>query len=268
MIADALPDTFYPFRPRDWLLKIKSKLSSLPSLPRLGILLPTPQKLANRLDEIDALIDVFIDELHRNSRLLTELFNVIKPEAIPWIIRYLEKNPGYVRTTIGEPLCIWWLGRALSQQSGKEVWRNARGPVKVMKKEINVVSVWIRRNQCVYAAAEIKLSKKLRELEHAINQVIEATKLFIDSRNLKQAGFHSIKVACKPREIAVVTLYRLGEMKEVLRSKLEEKARRESIDADAYIYDIDDILESLRGFSGKERYRELFKVINKILETT
>jgi len=65
---------------------------------------------------------MFVDELLRYTRLLSELFEVIKPEAVPWTIRFLEKNPGYVRTTIGEPLCIWWLGRALSQQLGKKVW--------------------------------------------------------------------------------------------------------------------------------------------------
>ncbi|RLG74811.1 MAG: hypothetical protein DRO12_06410 [Thermoprotei archaeon] len=268
VLADALPDTLYPFRPRDWVLKIKSMLSALPLLPRPGILLPTSQELASRLDEIDMLIEVFTDELYRHTRLLSELFNVIKPEAIPWIIRFLKKNPGYVRTTIGEPLCIWWLGRALSQQPRKEVWRNAKGPRKVMGKEVNAESVWIDRGQCVYAVAEVKLSMKWQELEHAVNQVIEAAKLFTDPRNLKQAGFHNIKAVCRPREIAVVTLYKLKELKEELRSKLEEKARSENIDAVTYVYDIDDILKNLRGFSGKERYRKLFEVVNRILETT
>ena len=267
VIADLLPDTFYPFRPRDWVLRTKSLLHSLPPPPP-GLPLPTPHEIARILSEVDVLIDAFANELHRHTRLLSELFNLIKPEAIPWIIKFLKKNPGYARTTIGEPLCIWWLGRILSQQPKKEVWRNVRGPVKVMDKEVDAISVWIGRNQCIYAVAEIKLSKNQKELEQAIDQVIEAAKLFTDPRNLKQAGFHRVKTTCKPHEIAIVTLYRLNKTKKELRLKLMEKARNKNIDADTYVYDIDDILKSLRGFSGRERYRELFEIINRILEAT
>lgn len=67
-----------------------------------------------------------------------------------------------------------------------------------------------------------------QELEHAVDQVIEAV--------------------CGSCEIAIVTLYEFGEMKEDLKSMLRERARNESIDADTHVYNIDYILESLNGY--------------------
>jgi len=84
-----------------------------------------------------------------------------------------------------------------------------------------------------------------------MEQVIEAAKKFMSPHNLDQVGIRSIKAVCRPREIAIVTLYRLGEMKKELIIKLREKARRDNIDAEAYVYGIDDILEGLKGFSRK-----------------
>jgi len=263
-VIGILPDTFFPLKPRDLLLKLENILRSLPPL-RPGILLPTPQELADRLNEVDTLIEVLIDNLHRYTRTLTELFNIIKPEAMPYILKFLEKNPGYVRTTIGEPLCIWWLSNILSRR--QKIWRNTEGPLRIMKEEIDALSLQRLNNQCIYAIAEIKITKNLGKLKSAIDQVIRKTKLLKDPTSLKLLGHHNIK-ECRPREIAIVTLYRLEGTKEELKLELAEAIRREGISADAYVYDIDDILGSLKGFSGRERYHELFETINKILEST
>jgi len=81
-------------------------------------------------------------------------------------------------------------------------------------------------------------------------------------------GFEA-RGTCKLQEIAVATLYKLGGIKGELRIKLTVKVREKSIvSVELQVYDIDDIIGSIEGFSGKERYRELFLTINRILETT
>lgn len=95
------------------------------------------------MDELDALIDGFTGELQRHTKILILFFDVVKPSSIPWIVKFIEKNPRHARTSIGEPLCIWWLSRVLGE--GNELWLNVRGPLKVDGVEIDAVSVSINR---------------------------------------------------------------------------------------------------------------------------
>jgi len=271
-----LPGSFYPFKPREKALKLRDLLHKLPSLPPppLGPPLPSPRDLADMLGEIDMLIDVFVHQFYNHTRVLSQLFNVLRPEAIPWLIRFIEKNPGYVRTVIGEPLCIWWFSRVLSRE--RRVWRNAIGPLKIMGEETDILSLHTYDDQCEYAIAEVKITRNADELRRAIAQVINkaaflSQKLASDHSVLKalqQMGFEA-RGTCKLQEIAVATLYKLEGMKNELRVELAGKAREKSIvNVELQIYDIDDIIGSIEGFSGKERYRELFLTINRILETT
>jgi len=271
-VVDILPDFLYPFKPREMALKLKDRLHKLPSLPGLPLL--SPQYLADILSEIDALIDVFVYQFYNHTRVLSQLFNVLRPEAIPWLIRFIEKNPGYVRTVIGEPLCIWWFSRVLSRK--RRVWRNAIGPLKVMGEEIDILSLHTYDDQCEYAIAEVKITRNIDELRRAIARVTNkatflSQKLASDHSVLKalqQMGFEA-RGTCRLQEIAVATLYKLGGIKGELRVELAVKAREKGIvSVELQVYDIDDIIGGIEGFSGKERYRELFLTINRILETT
>jgi hypothetical protein len=87
----------------------------MPSLPRPGLLLPKPKDIARTLKEFDELIDLLIFDFYTHVSTLTKLFDVIKPEAIPWLVKFISKNPGYVRTVLGEPLFMWWFSRTLSK---------------------------------------------------------------------------------------------------------------------------------------------------------
>ncbi len=68
--------------------------------------LPPPPTLSELVDDFDALIKGFTNELRRHTKLLISFFDVIKPESVPWIIKLIERGQGHVRTSLGEPLCI------------------------------------------------------------------------------------------------------------------------------------------------------------------
>jgi hypothetical protein len=226
---------------------------------------PPPPTLWELVDELDAMVDGFTDELRRHTKILTRLFEVMKPESIPWVVKLIERNPGHVRSSIGEPLCIWWLRRVLGEV--KAVWRNATGPIKVDKVEVDVVSA----DGGCFAAAEVKISKDREKLGEACEQVAEAMKELQEPERLKRAGFRWVKGTCRPSEAAVVTLYDLGSCKEDVRGKLSDHLEKRGIDASiAIVYDINDVKDALKGWrsEAKERYLELFETLGRILETT
>jgi hypothetical protein len=228
---------------------------------------PPPPTLKELVDEFDALIEVFTKELNRHTQVLIRFFDVVKPESIPAIIKLIEKNPGKLRGSLGEPLCIWWLGRVLSESN--EVWRLTRGPIKVDETEIDAVSVDVGKKR--FAVAEIKLSKSRDKLSKACSQVALKTKKLMDPLVLKNV-FEFVKETYNPSEAAIVTLYRLeDEYKRELKSELEKALEDAGVDSGcARIYDIHDILESINNWrsEGNDRYRELFETLNKILEAT
>ena len=110
-----LPSLPIQIRPRGRIRDLAELLESMPSLPRPGLLLPKPKDIARTLKELDELIDLLILDFHTHVSTLTKLFDVIKPEAISWLVKFISKNPGYVRTVLGEPLFIWWFSRTLSK---------------------------------------------------------------------------------------------------------------------------------------------------------
>ena len=206
------------------------------------------------MDEVDALVDGFMDELRRHVQLLLRFFEVISPKSIPWIVKFVKRNPGHVRTSLGEPLCIWWLRNVLGES--KEVWRNAEGPKKMHEVEVEVDAASITEKGL--AVAEIKISKSLDRLEEGCRQVVRAVE------RLTAGG------APSPIEVAVVTLYNLGKSKERVRSVLRGLLDERGISATAAVYDIDDVKEALKSWrsKAKRRYLELFDTLAKILEST
>jgi len=214
---------------------------------------PPPLTPSELVDELDALVDGFMNELRRHVQLLLRFFDVISPEGIPWIVKFVEKNPGHVRTSLGEPLCIWWLQRVLGES--REVWRGARGPEKVNGVEVDALS----ETEEGLAVAEIKISKSLDKLEEGCRQVVRAIERLSSARTAP--GY---------LEVAVVTLYDLGERKERVRSVLRGLLDERGINAIAAVYDINDVKKTLEGWrsEAKERYLELFDTLAKILEST
>jgi hypothetical protein len=234
-----------------------------PFIRDLGIP-PPPPTLKELVDEFDALIDGFTRELAYHTRVLVKFFDVVKPESIPQIIKLIEKHPGKLRGSLGEPLCIWWLGRVLGESN--EVWRATRGPIKVDKTEIDAVSVDAEKR--LFAVAEVKVSK---QLDDACRQVAEKVKRLMDPNSLKKI-FGFVGEPYSPSEAAIVTLYRLEDgYKSELKSKLEDALENVGVGREcAVIYDINDILGSINrwSFKARDKYRELFETLNKILEAT
>lgn len=229
--------------------------------------LPPPPTLKDLLDEFDALIEGFTRELQVHTKTLLILFNTIKPESIPWVIKFIEKSSHHVRSSLGEPLCIWWLSRVLGET--KPVWRAVRGPLKVKGLEVDALSV--SADQRLFAVAEVKVSKLKSAFEEAFKQVVYAAKFFMEPDHIRLAGFKQIKESCKLLEAAVVTLYNLGDDKERLKSEFSSLFEEEGLPGEVVsIYDIRDVLDTIGRwqFKAKERYRELFELFNKMLETT
>jgi hypothetical protein len=266
---DAYLPSGITFSPKE----LKDRLPPDPLYPAIHVLRPfvrslgappPPPTLKELVDEFDALIEGFTNELNRHTQVLIRFFDVVKPESIPPIIKLIEKNPGKLRGSLGEPLCIWWLGRVLSES--KKVWGLTRGPIKVDKTEIDAVSVDVKEKRV--AVAEVKVTK---QLDDACRQVAERVKRLMDASFLKKI-FKFVEEPYKPSEAAIVTLYRLNDgYKRELESKLEGTLEGAGVDRGcATIYDFNDILKSINtwGSKGKDRYRELFETLNKILEAT
>jgi hypothetical protein len=256
----------------------------LESLPEPSTLLPRPRLLltlkdiAQSLRELDELIDLLVFDFCTYIDVLTELFDKLRPEAIPALIKFISKNPGYVRTVIGEPLFIWWFSRSLSNRSDKKYWKNAKGPFVTGDAEIDVVSI-LCSNGCEYAIAEVELSKNLktleeREIERVASQVIRAATALKHVEYVKpitkECRFKEIS-ECMCREIAVATLYSLhDDAKNKIKSIVETKAKSVGIKCIVEVYDINDVLNNLYGLREdvKVKYREMFTTINRILEAT
>ncbi|MEM3734936.1 MAG: hypothetical protein QW158_08345 [Nitrososphaerales archaeon] len=226
---------------------------------------PPPPTLRELVDEFDALIEGFTSELMRHTKLLVEFFKVATPTSIPWIVKLIEDNPGIVRSSLGEPLCIWWVSRVLSES--KPIWKIARGPFKMENVEVDVVSVHSKE----FAVAEVKVSRPPSDkLFEGCEQVAEAAKMFMNPNTLKRI-FTWLREPCNPSEVALVTPYSLKGHKAELESRLVRSLEEKGInEVSASVYDINDILATIRTWKSeaKQRYEELFITLNKILETT
>jgi len=265
-------------RPGRRIRDLAELLESMPSLPRPGLLLPKPKDIARTLKELDELIDLLILDFHTHVSTLTKLFDVIKPEAIPWLVKFISKNPGYVRTVLGEPLFIWWFSRTLSKRCDKSYWSNAKGPFTTGNAEIDVVSILCKKDVCEYAVAEVELSRGLKRLEvkgveKAIRQVMRAVATLKQVSNVRviapQCRSENVS-ECICREAAIATLYDIKDVKDRLKERLEAGVRKNNLGCNVEVYDINDVLENLHGLREdvKSKYRELLLTINKIIETT
>jgi hypothetical protein len=274
----SLPSLPIQIRPRGRIRDLAELLESMPSLPRPGLLLPKPKDIARTLKELDELIDLLIFDFHTHVNTLTKLFDVIKPEAIPWLVKFISKNPGYVRTVLGEPLFIWWFSRTLSKRGDKSYWSNAKGPFTTGNAEIDVASIICRKNVCEYAVAEVELSRGLKRLEvegveKAIKQVMRAVTALKQVSNVRvittQCRSENVS-ECICREVAIATLYNIKDVKDRLKERLEAGVRKNNLECNVEVYDINDVLENLHGLREdvKSKYRELLLTINKIIETT
>ncbi|MEM3550648.1 MAG: hypothetical protein QXV01_06105 [Candidatus Bathyarchaeia archaeon] len=136
----------------------------------------------------------------------------------------IEKNPGHVRSPLGEPLYIWWIGRVLSER--KPVWTVAKGPLKVDDVEVDAISILSSSKE--FSVAEIKVSKLCDKLVDACDQAATRTKIFMNLDKLRRI-FNWIEEPCKPLEVAVVTLYNLGSYKTELKSELAKSLEREGL---------------------------------------
>jgi len=257
--------------------KLKETFQAEPLLPRIHevrrlarqlIGLPPPPTVQEVIDDLDALIEGFTSELIRHTRLLIHFFKVLTPESIPWIVKFVEKNPGHVRTSLGEPLCIWWLSDVLS--NFKPVWQYARGPLKVKDVEVDAISFCDGR----LAVAEVKIAKPegaLDEYKYACKQVARAVERFVKIDMLRLAGFKRVNEPCTPWEAAVITLYNLKdykkEVKAILMQCLSDIGASSEISS---VYDINDLLDITNKWRSrsKERYKELFIILNKLIEAT
>jgi len=257
--------------------KLKETFPTEPLLPRIYearrlarqlIGLPPPPTVQEIIDDLDALIEGFTNELIRHTRLLIHFFKNLTPESIPWIVKFVEKNPGHVRTSLGEPLCIWWLSDVLS--NFKPVWQYARGPLKVKDVEVDAISVCDGR----LAVAEVKIAKPegaFNEYKRACKQVARAVESFVKIDMLRLAGFKRVDEPCTPWEAAVITLYNLKDFKKEVKSTLIQCLSDIGVSGEiSSVYDINDLLEIIDKWCSrsKERYKELFITLNKLLEAT
>jgi len=268
-IITYLPSFLFPLHPRKCIERLSHILENLPSLPRPGILISKPHDIAKLLQELDEFIGLLVDDLYRYTRVISLLLDTLKPEVIPLLIEFVSKNPGHIRTTLGEALCIWWFTRILGRVEGKEYWSRARGSFVISRVEVDVVSVKCEGKLCEYAVAEVKISRSEDELNDAIRQLISAAQIFKLPENIQLISKYEMKpTKCECREAALATLYNIKELKNKIKERLKLELRNLGLECNAEVYDINDILENIRGLreNVKHRYRELFKVINKILE--
>lgn len=250
----------------------------LPKLPPLGpartrlknmmhlldIRLPPLPDPGQVLEEVERTVDLLLQDLATDTRLLSNFFDEITPESIPWIVDLFKKEPGEARTTLGEPLCVWWLRMVLAQS--KDQWSGTYGPIKTFDIEIDAFSV---RG----AVAEIKNARPGREkYEGACRQLAEKTKTISEDPSFLKFVVPWMPKDFKLREATIVTLYHLGDFKEEIKEMLTESMQRENIQGIlTEIYDGDDILEELNKWSPKaarRRYIKLFSAVMEILRKT
>ena len=276
-LLEKLPQLPVQVQFRKRLKDLASFLESLPELPTLlprPRLLPTLRGVAQSLRELDELIDLLVFDFCIYIDVLTELFDKLSPEAIPALIEFASKNPGYVRTVLGEPLFIWWFSRSLSNRNDKKYWKNARGPIVTGNAEIDIASISCS-NGCEYAVAEVKLSKALKTLEEkeivrAINQVIRAATALKNIEYVKP-----IAKECRPketsgcicREAAIATLYNIKEAKDKLKERLEIAIKKNNLECNVEVYDINDVIANLHKLQEdeKDKYRKLFLILSGLL---
>jgi len=241
-----LPPSLFPLHPRKRIERLSSILGSLPSLP-----IPIISRLhdiTKLLQELDEFIGLFVDDLYRYTRVISLLLDVLKPEVIPLLIEFASKNPGHIRTTLGEALCIWWFTRILGRVEGKEYWSRARGPFVISRVEVDVVSVKCEGGLCEYAVAEVKISRSEDELNDAIRQLIRAAQIFKLPENIQLISKYEMKsTKCECREAALATLYNIKELKNKIKERLKLELRNLGLECNAEVYDINDILENIRG---------------------
>jgi len=268
-----LPSWIFPLSPGKTIREIADILKSLRPIRPLDLITPTPSNLGELLEEVNALVEILIYNLNKHVRMLVTLFDTMKPDLIPHLIKIVKGNPGYIKGPLGEALCIWWLSRALSTE--RSIWSSAIGPIRVYNREIDALSVLIdlKTSVCKYAVAEIVNSRNLSELEESLEQLVENIKLLVKPevisqlmRSLSIREFTCMESTCE--EASIVTMYSISQnSKNALKRIFRETFSKEKLSCNKIeVYDINDIITSTKGFTGKEKYIELFKTLNEILE--
>jgi hypothetical protein len=113
----------------------------------------------------------------------------------------------------------------------------------------------------------------VKEVEKAIKQVMRAVAVLKQVSNVRvitpQCRSENVS-ECICREAAIATLYDIKDVKDRLKERLEAEARKNNLECNVEVYDINDVLENLHGLREdvKGKYRELLLTINKIIETT
>lgn len=263
-----LPPWIFPLSPGKAIKDLASFLKSLQPIRPLGVMAPAPPDLGRLLEEVNVLVEVLIYNFNKHVRMLVTLFDAMKPDLIPHIIKIARGNPGYIKGPLGEALCIWWLLRALSVE--RSIWSEVKGPIRVYNREIDAISTSIdlKTGTCRYTIAEIANSKNPDELEEAIEQLVVNIKFLAKPEVISQVACSSSVKRSICEEASIVTLYSISQEGKVsLKKRLEELLNREGLSCSKIeVYDINNIITSIKGFTGKERYIELFKTLNEILE--
>jgi hypothetical protein len=215
------------------------------------------------LEEVERTVDLLLADLENNSRLLEAFFNEITPESIPWVVELFRRNPGEARSTLGEPLSVWWLRMVLGQR--EHPWAGTYGPIK-SRIEIDAISP-------NGAIAEIKNAKPgSEEYYEACEQLAERVCEIVRDPNILKPIIPRAAEGFKLEEAAVVTLYRLKGYKEGVEEALVKSFQKRNIGGvSAKVYDGDDMLRGLDMWSPKEareRYTKLFKSLIEILDKT
>lgn len=250
--------------------KLKEILRELPRLPRLrhllrdyiGPQLPELPTLPEVIEDIEVITDSLIRELREHTRTLITLFDTLKLEALPYIIRFIEENPVNLRATLGEVLGIWWYTRVrFSDVEAKHILATL-GPTRLKGEEIDAVVVisGSKPGEVHVYIVEVKNSKSTEEILDAVQQL--KRKALLIERYGEDVLRELIKTKAfgKPKidEKALVTLYSL------------ENSLRKSVESqEVKVYDANDITKSLESWRYKEksRYIELFTTVNKLMES-
>lgn len=209
-LREVLPELLPPRPTRIDLRNIICRFLNLPPPP-----LPDRVQL---LEEIERAVDLLLQDLERDTRMLVNFFDEITPESIPWIVDLFKKEPSGARTTLGESLCVWWLRMVLSQS--KDRWLGTYGPIKTFDIEIDTLSV---RG----AIAEIKNARPgSEEYEGACGQLAERCKAITQEPSILRSVVSWMPREFKLMEAAIVTLYRLGDYKEEIKERLVNRCNR------------------------------------------
>ncbi len=221
--------------------------------------LPPPLEPPELVDELDIVLDGLLEELRKHTELIANFLRVITPDAVPWLIKLVEKNPGHAKGALGEALCIWWLREVLGRV--KPLWMNTRGPIRVCGVEVDAISLWGEK----LGLAEVKVAKPgSREYEKAIEQLSNASKVFEKKPDVLRELFNRVPKRLEVSAVAIVTPRDLGEHREAMMNMLQQAFKGREV----AVYDAESIINLLDQWlsKAKKRYIELFKTLRGVLE--